>query len=644
MKSIRFQTKLFLAMTVAIGIATFAVLIFVERRVEQSYRDQFAAAFTEQVSHLESSRDERARDHLELSGEIARHPYLVTLLNNGADEEQERDFWLKYLGASRDIQGSGATPQARSEAPAQLPRNRAPSSGPAGGRGPLTDLPGKQSLIAVMNLEGVVTPIEPPWSSKRKGPAVRRPQLDQGAPSQKKADLLAAPNQSRIFLPFETEDRGSFVQETIATPVLDPVSGDRIGLLLRGSSAETSAERFLERYQEEFGGGQTIITGILLDGIFHSRALSSEEIAAAAPAFEEAISHLRLNAESRTNFRLHIKDSPFQAFIAEVMSNGANAPQQVYQVALFSLERLEADLVALRLRGSGVGLFGILLGLAVAGFLARQLSRPLQQLEAGVSAIAEGDYQHRVEVRSRDELGRLSESFNEMADGLEQREHYLELLGKVSDEAVAQAVVSGALDLELGGETKDVTVLFCDIRSFTELAEEMDPTAVIEMLNEHMTAMTATVRENGGVVDKFVGDEIMAVFGALKSYGNDAERASRCALDMIAQRERLNQDSAHPFDIGVGVASGEVVAGCMGSHDRLNYTVLGARVNLAARLCAEALPMTVLIDEETRQRIDTPAITPCENLSLKGFSVAKAAYQLHGLRQDQQLAEMTVET
>ena len=216
-----------------------------------------------------------------------------------------------------------------------------------------------------------------------------------------------------------------------------------------------------------------------------------------------------------------------------------------------------------------------------------------------------------------------------MVEELKLKALYRDLLGKVSDETVAQALISGGLDLELGGEIKEVSVLFCDIRGFTERTEKMHPGDVIEMLNQHMTSMTELVRKHHGVVDKFVGDEIMAVFGGLKSYGNDAANAASCALEMIETRGQQNETAEFPLSVGIGLATGEVVAGCMGSVDRLNYTVLGARVNLAARLCSAAGPMEIVIDKETRGRLESGAKTGAiSGLELKGFSTSVEAFRL----------------
>jgi len=157
----------------------------------------------------------------------------------------------------------------------------------------------------------------------------------------------------------------------------------------------------------------------------------------------------------------------------------------------------------------------------------------------------------------------------------------------------------------------------------------MDPAEVIQLLNEHMTALTAVVHAHHGVVDKFVGDALVALFGAPTTTGDDARNAVRAAWQMIDERQRLNATSRYRIAIGVGIASGVVVAGCMGSADRLNYTVLGERVNLAARLCAQAHGMEVLIDEETRRQLAGGiGVEALPEMQLKGFSAPIAAYRL----------------
>jgi class 3 adenylate cyclase len=199
------------------------------------------------------------------------------------------------------------------------------------------------------------------------------------------------------------------------------------------------------------------------------------------------------------------------------------------------------------------------------------------------------------------------------------------VLLQVADEQVAEELVAG--HIKLGGELREVTVMFCDIRDYTSVTIGRNPERVIEILNRHLSALTDIVQAHRGVVNQFAGDSIMALFGAPKSYGDDARRATHCACAMMLERERMNVDAAQPLRVGIGIATGTMVAGCIGSERRSDYTVVGERVNLAARLCSSASAGQILIDDETRQRIgpDYPS-DPVPPLSLKGFSAPVAAF------------------
>jgi class 3 adenylate cyclase len=248
-------------------------------------------------------------------------------------------------------------------------------------------------------------------------------------------------------------------------------------------------------------------------------------------------------------------------------------------------------------------------------------------LVAGTGEIQRGNFDVKVPVRSRDEIGQLAFSFNEMADGLAQKERYRTVLNQVADEEVAQKLISG--EITLGGELRDVSVLFCDIRGFTSLTQNMPPGEVIEMLNEHMTALTHIVKEHNGVLNNFVGDLLVAIFGAPVPRGDYTRNAALCALRLVEERNRLNQSSRHKLQIGVGLATGNVVAGGMGSVDRFHYTVLGERVNLGSRLCSQAAGGEVLIDQNTRERLgDSAVVETASALKLKGFSEPVQAYKL----------------
>ncbi len=161
------------------------------------------------------------------------------------------------------------------------------------------------------------------------------------------------------------------------------------------------------------------------------------------------------------------------------------------------------------------------------------------------------------------------------------------VLDKVMSSAVTDAVMNGE-NLQLGGKLADATVLFSDVRSFTKLCEGLGAEGVVTMMNEYFAFMADVIRGNYGVIDKYIGDAIMALFGVPKSVGNDAENAVRAGVAMLQALDLLNGDREAegrvPFKIGIGLATGRVVAGQLGSPERMNYTVMGNSVNLSARI------------------------------------------------------------
>lgn len=282
---------------------------------------------------------------------------------------------------------------------------------------------------------------------------------------------------------------------------------------------------------------------------------------------------------------------------------------------------------ALAIAGGGALLLAALLSVLIA----RGLTRPVRELAAATLRVAQGDYGTRVHDESRDELGQLARSFNAMTEGLALKEQYRGVLDKVVSRDVAEELLRG--ELRLGGENRDVTVLFADIRGFTDLSEGMEPQEVIALLNETMERLGDVVEAAGGVVDKYVGDEIMAVFGAPMAQPDHVARAVAAARAMQTAMAEVNDARAErglpPVLIGAGINSGVAVAGNMGSPNRLNYTVLGETVNLAARLCAAAAPGEVLISEATRTRLPAGEATgEPRSLRLKGFSAPVPVHPL----------------
>jgi adenylate cyclase len=221
-----------------------------------------------------------------------------------------------------------------------------------------------------------------------------------------------------------------------------------------------------------------------------------------------------------------------------------------------------------------------------------------------------------LEAKTHDEIGVLTDSFVSMSKGLAERERLKNTFGRFTNKVIAERALAG--DLTLGGETKIATMFFTDIRSFTAFSERIEPDEVVEFLNDYMTRMVACVEETGGVVDKFIGDSIMGVWGAPVSAGSPTQDALSCVKAALLMRSALiifNQDRAaekkQRIRFGCGINTGKVVAGQIGSSNRMEYTVIGDAVNLASRTEALNKPLgtDILITENTWKLVKNEIVT-----------------------------------
>ncbi|MBW1875619.1 MAG: hypothetical protein JRI98_09605 [Deltaproteobacteria bacterium] len=173
---------------------------------------------------------------------------------------------------------------------------------------------------------------------------------------------------------------------------------------------------------------------------------------------------------------------------------------------------------------------------------------------------------------------------------------------------IAEQVISGKLEVKKGGELRETTVLFADIRGFTSISESCEPQILVDALNEYFERMVEIVFRYEGTLDKFIGDEMMVLFGSPVSHTDDPIRAVRAALEMQEALASINQrheaQGLPPFEIGIGINTGEVVAGYIGSSQALEYTVIGDPVNTGSRLCSLARPGQTLISAGTRGKLD----------------------------------------
>jgi adenylate cyclase len=285
-------------------------------------------------------------------------------------------------------------------------------------------------------------------------------------------------------------------------------------------------------------------------------------------------------------------------------------------------------------------LTGIVLSVSfiVNFYFSRSLSNPIMKLTEASHQIQDGQYDLDIKSVSHDEIGDLTDSFREMAHGLAERENIKTAFGKFVNKQIAELVMNN--EIKLGGERKDVAVFFSDIRSFTKISESLEPEEVVEFLNQYMTQMVHCINKTKGVVDKYIGDAIMAVWGAPFSSGNDAFNAVNASLMMRDELLKFNRGRGNggslkkpQIQIGCGIHCGPVLAGQIGSEDRMEYTVIGDTVNIASRIEAlnKAFATDILISEETADRVkDKFRVVPMQKIKVKGKSEPLQIYAVLG--------------
>jgi adenylate cyclase len=241
--------------------------------------------------------------------------------------------------------------------------------------------------------------------------------------------------------------------------------------------------------------------------------------------------------------------------------------------------------------GQEIFLIYLVLGATLTLLVARFLTGPLEAAADALRRVRSGDLEISTRAQSADEVGIVADGVAELATTLRDRERILTTFGRVVEPQVRDHLLSGRFGG--AGEMRRASIMFVDLRNFTGISEGMPPAVVVEMLNEFFTVLTSWVRECGGFVDKFLGDALLVVFGLFDEGGNEAPDAGAraavaCALGIEARLEELNrlrsERGESPLSVSIGIHTGDVLAGTIGSADRHEYTIIGDAVNVAARL------------------------------------------------------------
>jgi adenylate cyclase len=280
---------------------------------------------------------------------------------------------------------------------------------------------------------------------------------------------------------------------------------------------------------------------------------------------------------------------------------------------------------------------GIAAGLAflAALFLSARFNNPLQKLVLAFERIGQGDLESTVELEGRDEFAGLGRAVNSMTAGLRERETMKAAFARYVSRQVMDSVLDSGQAPMIRGDRRKITVLFCDIRGFTRMSENMRPEEVVLILNEYFEKVVEIVFRNGGTLDKFIGDGVMVVFGAPKDDPYQEEHAVRTALEIRDELRRLSatfvERGLPPLAVGIGINSGNAIVGNIGSSQRMEYTAIGDTVNLASRLesATRELSVDILLSEYTFNGVRGAfTMSQAGPIRVKGRNDAVVAYTL----------------
>jgi adenylate cyclase len=280
-----------------------------------------------------------------------------------------------------------------------------------------------------------------------------------------------------------------------------------------------------------------------------------------------------------------------------------------------------------------IAIVGSLTAVGLALVVASSVATPLREIQGAMREVERGNLETRCAVVTNDEIGAAAEGFNRMVGGLKDRELLKETFGRYVSREVRDEIMAGRVSLE--GQAREVTMLFSDLRDFTPWVEATGPREVVRDLNAYFTEMDGAIREHGGLVLQFIGDEIEAAFGAPVAHPAHAEMAVRAALDMRRRLAKWNAERARagkvPLRHGIGIHTGSVLAGIIGSAERQSYALVGDPVNLASRIqnLNKEFGSDILLSGETRRRLDGRfELVPLPAVRVKGKSVEVEVFRL----------------
>lgn len=309
-----------------------------------------------------------------------------------------------------------------------------------------------------------------------------------------------------------------------------------------------------------------------------------------------------------------------------------------YAMVTFSQAGMEQSLKQSIHAIIGATILIILLGIAMAFALGKRIYEPIDQLVDASRAIGKGEFKFRFKERRNDEIGQLMSAFNDMAEGMLEKSQVMDALSRYVSPGVAKEILANLNEVELSGKRIDGSVMFADIVGFTQIAEDIRPEETVSILNKYFSLITRACELNHGMVDKYLGDGIMLVFGAPQPDENHRFHAIRCALlvQRLVEHENLQREKLglFPVKFRIGINSGTMLAGNMGSRERMEYTVVGDTVNLASRLCSISNSGQIVISKDLylHSNVEARVIAgEYQSIRLRGIREPVSSYLVEGL-------------
>jgi adenylate cyclase len=291
------------------------------------------------------------------------------------------------------------------------------------------------------------------------------------------------------------------------------------------------------------------------------------------------------------------------------------------------------ELNTLKMTAASALVLSVALAIALAIYFSNNLARPLRELRDAVGAIGNGKLDTRMDTSAGDEFAEVAVAVNEMAAGLQQRDVFKGTLVRYMSGQLAEKILSSGKIPDLKGERRKITVIFADVRGFTSLSEKLPPEEVFSLLNDYFDRMIDEICKNHGMLNKFMGDGLMAVFGALDDDPYQEENAIKAALGMRrvldGMRERFQSERQIDLRIGIGINTGIALVGNIGSNQRMEFTAIGDTVNLGSRLesATKELGTDIIVSEYTYVAARTQfQFRPLGQIAIRGRENPVTAY------------------